>query len=210
LSRKFGLVETVPVWDKEKEVWLWDGVPALADQISYEWIQWMKFGRVHWEMKPASFVSGGELFDSKSMWVVAFVAEPESPRSKATIAELLRISYKLRGLPVEVGFIDCSLPFMRDVCTKDFGVPLPSHRPFVKMWPSGDKREIANLTRVGEVLYPPAEWSVAQAFRLVERVLFAAVADRPVHIVDDASRALALRKGPVRGLHPFDATQLVD
>jgi len=106
--------------------------------------------------------------------------------------------------------VDCSLPFMRDVCTKDFDVPLPPHRPFVKTWPSGDKREIVNLTSIGEVLYPPGEWKPQEAFRLLERILFAAVADRPVHIVDDASRALALRKGPVRGKHPLDIFELVD
>lgn len=88
-----------------------------------------------------------------------------------------RLSASLRGLPVEVGIVDCALPQHKDFCYQDHQLPPPPHRPITKLWRAGFKN-LTDEMEMGEMLYPPADLEPHLAFMIVEKTLRLALVDR--------------------------------
>merc|ERR1712194_225362 len=84
-----------------------DEVPRWAQKIQKEWSWLFHNAVVHWNIGPAAFEAGGLVTQSESMWIVTFMDGLECPACKSASTNLLRLSASLRGLPVEVGVVDC-------------------------------------------------------------------------------------------------------
>jgi len=152
-------------------------IPKWVEKIAAEWRWLFHSAYVHWGLNRSSFGPGGVVATSSAMWVVAFLDGRECPSCKAACTNLLRLSASLRGLPVEVGAVDCSLPEQRAFCYEDHGVPPPPHRPLVKAWRAGSKN-LTESAEPGEVLYSPSDLEPHVAFMLVEKTVRLALADR--------------------------------
>lgn len=115
LNREYGMMQT----------WTGNGgidsgeIAKWVEQVSAEWRWLFRSANVHWDLGRSSFTSPGIVADSGAMWVVSFIDGRECPSCKATCTNLQRLSASLRGLPVEIGAVDCSLPENRDFCYKD-------------------------------------------------------------------------------------------
>merc|ERR1712007_56893 len=107
-------------------------------------------------MDASSFEAGGVVQSSTAAWIVSFMDGLECPSCKATCTNLQRLSASLRGLPVEVGIVDCSMVDNKNFCYRDNELPPPPHRPLTKMYRSGPKN-LTDEVELGELLYPPAD-----------------------------------------------------
>eukprot|EP00931_Biecheleriopsis_adriatica_P106016 TRINITY_DN80533_c0_g1_i1.p1 TRINITY_DN80533_c0_g1~~TRINITY_DN80533_c0_g1_i1.p1 ORF type:complete len:885 (+),score=159.09 TRINITY_DN80533_c0_g1_i1:33-2687(+) len=154
-----------------------DQIIKWVEKVSKEWRWLFNNAKVHWDLDGTSFDQGGVLADSEAMWVVAFTDGFECAACKATSTNLLRLSASLRGLPVQVGTVDCSLPKQNRFCYQEHEVPQPPHRPLVKAWRMGIKNA-SGRAEPGEVLYGPADLEPHLAFMLVEKAVRLALADR--------------------------------
>mmetsp|Transcript_145438 Transcript_145438/g.466073 ORF Transcript_145438/g.466073 Transcript_145438/m.466073 type:complete len:797 (-) Transcript_145438:57-2447(-) len=152
-------------------------IPKWVERVAKEWKWLFHNAKVHMDLSRSSFAPGGAVADSESMWIVAFMDGLECPACKATSTNLLRLSASFRGLPVEVGIVDCSLPEQRSFCYEEHEVPQPPHRPLTKAWRVGPKNA-SETPEPGEVLYGPGDLEPHLAFMLVEKLVRLALADR--------------------------------
>lgn len=172
LNREFGTMQQYSGGELKAEA-----IREWAERVSSEWRWLFRTSHVHWDLGREAFEAGGLVADSDAMWVVAFLDGRECPSCKAHCTNLLRLSASLRGLPAEVGAVDCSLPAHRAFCYEDHEVPVPPHRPVVKAFRSGAKNRTES-PEAGEVLYAGAELEPHVVLQLLERALRLALADR--------------------------------
>lgn len=165
-----------------------DTVSAQSAQQVQEWA--MKVAREwRWLFTSASVVSLNmtnfyqEVVMSNDSVVAMFTDGLACTPCRVAMTNLLRLSAGLRGLPVKVGVVDCSIPINRHLCYVEHKVPRPPHRPVFWMWrtgrdegaPSGPNSAAA---KPGEALWQSSDVEPHIALQLIERVLRLALADR--------------------------------
>lgn len=171
INREYGMMQS---WKQGIQA---HTMAKWAEDVSMEWHWLFRHANVHWDLDSHSFLRGGIVAESASMWLAVFLDGRECPPCKAACSNLMRLSASLRGLPVEVGIVDCSLPELEDFCYVDHAIPTPPHRPVTKVWRSGAKN-ITDAPESGEVLYSPADLEPHVAFMIVEKIVRLALADQ--------------------------------
>ena len=179
INREHGMVQRYPKGrDRTPEQ-----IKEWSEAIASEWRYLMAMSNVTM-LHNAEADFKDVVFNSTDFWVVMFSDGLVCSQCRTAKTNMMRLSAGLRGMPVRVGIVDCEQPRNKAYCYEHHDLPPPPHRPQVRAWSSGPKREDDK----GEQLYNVNMLEPHVALRLIEKVVRMSLKNQ---LDEDALKAVA-------------------